>query len=420
MNQNTNNAKNMKDPFSIAQEQFLKAAELMNLKEETKEYLLEPKRIIQVRFPVKMDDGSVRIFKGFRVQHNDARGPSKGGIRFHPNVSLSEVKALATWMTWKCAVAGIPYGGGKGGVIVNPKELSQSELERLSRAYIKAIAKFVGPNIDVPAPDVYTNPQVMAWMLDEYEKMLGKHAPNLITGKPIELGGSLGRGLATSQGGFYVIQEMEKTLNKKFETFAIQGLGNVGGGLAKLLFDAGYKVVALSDSKGAIYSKDGLNVDAVFEHKKKTGSVVGFEGAESISNDELLELDVDVLVPAALEGQIRADNVDRIKADYIVELANGPTTPEADKKLYENGKFLVPDILANSGGVTVSYLEWVQNNYNFYWSEEEVNKRLKEIITGAFREVYKIHEEKKVDMRTAAYILAIGRVAKAQELRGYQ
>ncbi len=420
MNQNTNNAKNMKDPFSIAQEQFLKAAELMNLKEETKEYLLEPKRIIQVRFPVKMDDGSVRIFKGFRVQHNDARGPSKGGIRFHPNVSLSEVKALATWMTWKCAVAGIPYGGGKGGVIVNPKELSQSELERLSRAYIKAIAKFVGPNIDVPAPDVYTNPQVMAWMLDEYEKMLGKHAPNLITGKPIELGGSLGRGLATSQGGFYVIQEMEKTLNKKFETFAIQGLGNVGGGLAKLLFDAGYKVVALSDSKGAIYSKDGLNVDAVFEHKKKTGSVVGFEGAESISNDELLELDVDVLVPAALEGQIRADNVDRIKADYIVELANGPTTPEADKKLYENGKFLVPDILANSGGVTVSYLEWVQNNYKFYWSEEEVNKRLKEIITGAFREVYKIHEEKKVDMRTAAYILAIGRVAKAQELRGYQ
>ncbi len=420
MNQNTNNAKNMKDPFSIAQEQFLKAAELMNLKEETKEYLLEPKRIIQVRFPVKMDDGSVRIFKGFRVQHNDARGPSKGGIRFHQNVSLSEVKALATWMTWKCAVAGIPYGGGKGGVIVNPKELSQSELERLSRAYIKAIAKFVGPNIDVPAPDVYTNPQVMAWMLDEYEKMLGKHAPNLITGKPIELGGSLGRGLATSQGGFYVIQEMEKTLNKKFETFAIQGLGNVGGGLAKLLFDAGYKVVALSDSKGAIYSKDGLNVDAVFEHKKKTGSVVGFEGAESISNDELLELDVDVLVPAALEGQIRADNVDRIKADYIVELANGPTTPEADKKLYENGKFLVPDILANSGGVTVSYLEWVQNNYKFYWSEEEVNKRLKEIITGAFREVYKIHEEKKVDMRTAAYILAIGRVAKAQELRGYQ
>ncbi len=420
MNQNTNNAKNMKDPFSIAQEQFLKAAELMNLKEETKEYLLEPKRIIQVRFPVKMDDGSVRIFKGFRVQHNDARGPSKGGIRFHQNVSLSEVKALATWMTWKCAVAGIPYGGGKGGVIVNPKELSQSELERLSRAYIKAIAKFVGPNIDVPAPDVYTNPQVMAWMLDEYEKMLGKHAPNLITGKPIELGGSLGRGLATSQGGFYVIQEMEKTLNKKFETFAIQGLGNVGGGLAKLLFDAGYKVVALSDSKGAIYSKDGLNVDAVFERKKKTGSVVGFEGAESISNDELLELDVDVLVPAALEGQIRADNVDRIKADYIVELANGPTTPEADKKLYENGKFLVPDILANSGGVTVSYLEWVQNNYKFYWSEEEVNKRLKEIITGAFREVYKIHEEKKVDMRTAAYILAIGRVAKAQELRGYQ
>ncbi len=411
---------NMKDPFSIAQEQFLKAADKMNLKEETKEYLLEPKRIIQVRFPVRMDDGTVRIFKGFRVQHNDARGPSKGGIRFHPNVSLSEVKALATWMTWKCAVAGIPYGGGKGGVIVNPKELSQAELERLSRAYIKAIAKFIGPNVDVPAPDVYTNPQIMAWMLDEYEKMYGRHAPNLITGKPIEVGGSLGRGMATSRGGFYVIQEIEKALGKKLSTFAIQGVGNVGGGLAKLLFDAGYKVVAMSDSHGAIYNKEGLNVDSVLEHKQKTGKITNFEGAENITNEELLELDVDVLVPAALEGQIRKDNVDKIKADVIVELANGPTTPEADKVLYEKGKFLVPDILANSGGVTVSYLEWVQNNYNFYWSEEEVNRRLKDIITRAFKEVYDIHNKEKVDMRTAAYILAIGRVAKAQELRGYQ
>ncbi len=411
---------NMKDPFSIAQEQFLKAADKMNLKEETKEYLLEPKRIIQVRFPVRMDDGTVRIFKGFRVQHNDARGPSKGGIRFHPNVSLSEVKALATWMTWKCAVAGIPYGGGKGGVIVNPKELSQAELERLSRAYIKAIAKFIGPNVDVPAPDVYTNPQIMAWMLDEYEKMYEKHTPNLITGKPIELGGSLGRGMATSRGGFYVIQEIEKALGKKLSTFAIQGVGNVGGGLAKLLFDAGYKVVAMSDSHGAIYDKEGLNVDSVLEHKQKTGKITDFEGADNITNEELLELDVDVLVPAALEGQIRKDNVDKVKADVIVELANGPTTPEADKVLYEKGKFLVPDILANSGGVTVSYLEWVQNNYNYYWSEEEVNKRLKDIITRAFKEVYDIHNKEKVDMRTAAYILAIGRVAKAQELRGYQ
>ena len=410
----------VKDPFSMAQEQFLKAASKMNLKEEAKEYLIEPKRIVQVRFPVRMDNGKVRIFKGFRIQHNDARGPFKGGIRFHPNVNLSEVKALATWMTWKCAVAGIPYGGGKGGVIVNPKELSQSELERLSRAYIKAIAEFIGPNVDVPAPDMYTNPQIMAWMLDEYEKMYGKHSPNLITGKPVELGGSLGRGMATSRGGFYVIQEIEKVLNKKLETFAIQGVGNVGGGLAKLLFDAGYKVVAMSDSHGAIYNKEGLNVDKVLNHKKETGKVVDFDGSKNITNEDLLELDVDVLVPAALEGQIRKDNADDIKAGIIVEMANGPTTPEADKILHEKGKFLVPDILANSGGVTVSYLEWVQNNYNFYWSEEEVNNRLKEMITMAFKEVYNIHNKEKTDMRTAAYILAIDRVAKSQELRGYQ
>ena len=410
----------MKDPFSIAQEQFLKAAEKMNLKEETKQYLMEPKKIVWVRFPVRMDDGSTKIFTGFRIQHNDARGPTKGGIRFHPNVSLSEVKALATWMTWKCAVANIPYGGAKGGVIVNSKELSEAELERLSRAYVRTIAKFIGPNVDVPAPDMYTNPQIMAWMLDEYEKVFGKHSPNLITGKPIELGGSLGRGMATSRGGFYVLQKAEKVLGVKVETVAIQGIGNVGGGLAQLLFKAGYKVVALSDSHGAIYNLNGLDVNKVMEHKKKTGSVSDFDGAKNITNKELLELNVDALVPAALEGQITEGNADKIKAKIIMELANGPTTPEADKVLYEKGKFLIPDILANSGGVTVSYFEWVQNNYNFYWTEEEVNAKLKEFITDAFERVYDIHNDKKVDMRTAAYILAIDRVARAQELRGYQ
>ena len=405
--------------FEVAKKQFLKAVEFVDLKPETRDFLLEPKRIIQVRFPVRMDDGSVRIFKGFRVQHNDARGPFKGGIRFHQNVNLDEVKALATWMTWKCAIAGIPYGGGKGGVIVNPKKLSTSELERLSRAYIRAIARFVGPDVDVPAPDVYTNPQVMAWMLDEYERIFGKHSPALITGKPIELGGSLGRGLATSRGGLFVLEEAIKTLNKDVKTVAIQGFGNVGGGLALLLFKAGYKVVAVSDSRGGVYDENGLNIEELMEHKKKTGSVQDFKKAKNITNEELLELDVDVLVPAALEDQITGENADRIKAKIVLELANGPTTPEADEILSKKGVFLIPDILANAGGVSVSYLEWVQNRQGYYWTEEEVNEKLKQIMTNAFKSVFEIHKEKDVDMRTAAYILAIQRVSKAQELRGF-
>ncbi len=408
------------DAFETAKKQFLKAAEKLNLKSEVKEYLIEPKRIIQVRFPVMMDNGSVRVFTGFRIQHNDARGPSKGGIRFHPNVNLSEVKALASWMTWKCAVANIPYGGSKGGVIVDTKKLSQSEIERLSRAYIKALAEFIGEDVDVPAPDMYTNPQIMAWMRDEYEKLVGRQSPALITGKPVELGGSLGRGLATSRGGLFALEEAVKLTGIKVKTVAVQGFGNVGSGLALLLYQNGYKVVAVSDSHGAIYNEDGLNIEEVMAYKKKTGKLADFKGAKNITNNNLLELNVDVLAPSALENQITEENADKIKAKIVLEMANGPTTIAADRILYKKGIFVIPDILANSGGVTVSYFEWVQNKANFYWTEEEVNNKLKQFMTNAFRDVYNVHKQEKVDMRTAAYMVAIKRVAKAQELRGFQ
>jgi len=410
------------NPYAAAVERLEKTAKLINLKKEAVDFLKKPQRIIQVSIPIKMDDGKVRIFDGFRVQHNNARGPYKGGIRFHPNVTLDEVKALAMWMTWKCAVVDIPYGGGKGGVIVDPKELSQTEMEKLSRGYIASIAQFIGPNVDIPAPDVNTNPQIMSWMLDEYFKIFGKQEPSVITGKPIELFGSKVRSIATSMGGKFVLDKIINFLGLKPPlTVAIQGFGNVGGGMVRLLSeDPNYKIVAVSDSKGGILIKDGLKAfENLFKHKEKTGSVINFEGSKNISNEELLELDVDILIPAALENQITRENAEKIKARVVFELANGPTTPDADEILKKNEIVVVPDILANAGGVTVSYFEWVQNNQGYYWSEKEIKEKLRNKMVDSVSKVWKVSKEYKVDLRTAAYILALKRVARAMELRGW-
>lgn len=410
----------MPNAFNNALKQLDKAAKLLDLKEDIIEFLKKPKRILQFSLPVKMDDDKVRVFEGYRVQYNDARGPYKGGIRFHQRVNLAEVKALAFWMAIKTATVGIPMGGGKGGVAINPKKLSPAELERLSRAYMRAVANFVGPEIDIPAPDVNTNPQIMAWMMDEYEKIKGGHYPAVITGKPIELGGSAGRGTATAQGGFYVLQELltKLKLGRKKLSVAIQGFGNAGAVFADLVKQAGLKVVAVSDSQGGIYNEQGLDLDKIKEYKKQTGSVVNFADAKNVTNQKLLELPVDMLAPAALENQITKDNAGRIKAQIILELANGPVTPEADEKLFKKGKIVVPDILANAGGVTVSYFEWVQNRQQYYWTEKEVWKKLKVIIVKAFNEIWQTSQEFKVDLRTAAFVLAVKRIAEAVEMRG--
>ncbi len=392
-------------------------AEKIGLEDWILEALKRPKRVVKVSFPVKMDDGTIRTFTGYRVLYNDARGPGKGGIRYHPNVNEDEVTALAFWMTIKNAVVDLPYGGAKGGVTVNPKELSPTELERLSRAYIRAIADVIGDERDIPAPDVYTNPKVMAWMVDEYETITRKHENGVITGKPLSIGGSKGRFMATSWGGFFVLEEALKTYGIDGKTVAIQGIGNVGGGLAKILHEKGYKVVAISDSKGGIYNPDGLDIPAVLEHKKKTGRVSGFPGANDITNDELLELDVDILVPAAIENVITMENADKIKAKLILELANGPTTAEADEILRKKGIVVVPDVLANAGGVTVSYFEWVQNRMGYYWSEEEVLQRLEEKMKAAFRDVHEKATALNGDLRTGAYAVAVERVAEAMRDR---
>jgi len=403
------------NPFENMQKQLKKAVDILNLSDSEKQIISSPKETLIINFPVRMDDGNIKIFKGFRSHYNDARGPTKGGIRFHPNVSKDEVEALAAWMTWKTAVVGIPFGGGKGGVIVNPKELSRNELEKVSRGYIRAIHDFVGPDKDIPAPDVYTNPQVMAWMTDEYNLIKGLHHPHMITGKPIEIGGSLGRGDATAKGGYYVLLEAIKklALDKKDLKVAVQGFGNAGSYLAKMLYDEGLKIVAVSDSKGAIYSEKGFNPEDVLEHKSKTKSVVGFENTKEITNEELLELDVDILVPAALENQITDKNVNNIKAKIVLELANGPTSPEADEILFKKNILLIPDILANAGGVTVSYYEWVQNRIGEYWDLETVYSKLNKVMVRSFDEVYSIKESKKIDMRTAAYVLSVQRVVDA-------
>ncbi len=403
--------------FENVLKQMDKAFNYLEIRSDVKKILETPERILEVSIPVKMDNGEVKVFRGFRVQYNSARGPTKGGIRFHPNVTLDEVKSLASWMTWKTAVVNLPFGGAKGGVIVNPKELSERELEDLSRGYIRAIVDFIGENKDIPAPDVYTNPKIMAWMMDEYEKIVRHKEPGVITGKPTFLGGSEGRNVATALGAFYVIEKaIEKIKLDEKPKFAIQGFGNAGMFLAKILHEKGYKVIAVSDSKGGIYDPNGLNIPEVIETKKNTGTVTNY-GAEKISNEDLLTLKVDVLVPAALENQITKENADKIQAKYVAEVANGPTTPEADEILFERGIFLTPDILTNAGGVTVSYFEWVQNRMGLYWDVEEVNKKLELRMHKAFDEIYEIAQNKKIDMRTAAYILAIGRVAKAVEAR---
>ncbi|RLF77575.1 glutamate dehydrogenase, partial [Thermococci archaeon] len=367
------------DPFEMAIKQLERAAQYIDISEEALEFLKKPQRILEVSIPVEMDDGSVKVFTGFRVQHNWALGPTKGGIRWHPEETLSTVKALATWMTWKCATLGLPYGGGKGGVIVDPKKLSDREKERLARGYIRAIYDIISPYTDIPAPDVYTNPQIMAWMMDEYEAISRRKAPSfgIITGKPVIVGGSLGRNTATAQGAIFTIREAAKALDMdlKGKTIAVQGYGNAGYYTAKFAKEQlGMKVVAVSDSKGGIYNPDGLDPDEVLKWKREHGSVKDFPGATNITNEELLELEVDVLAPAAIEEVITKKNADNIKAKIVAEVANGPVTPEADEILYEKGILQIPDFLCNAGGVTVSYFEWVQNLMGYYWTEEEVRE----------------------------------------------
>ncbi len=404
----------------VCKVQLSKIAQVQKLTSHELFILNGPQRVFTVNFPVHMDNGSVRIFSGFRVQYNDARGPCKGGIRFHPSVNLQEVMELSFLMTLKCAVAGIPYGGGKGGVVVDPAKLSLPELERLSRGYIKAIARYIGPEIDIPAPDVNTTPQIMAWMVDEYEKIIGKKCPGVITGKPVELGGSLGRSYSTSLGGAFILREYfaQKKKDLKGATVAIQGFGNVGGNLATILHQWGAKVVAVSGSKGGIYDSKGLDVVKVNEHNEKTGAVTKFPGAKEVSNEDLLELGVDVLVPAALENQITTKNASKIKAPVILEMANGPVSPDADELLNKQKIDVIPDILANAGGVVVSYFEWVQNCSNHYWKEDRVNAELEEVMTTAFKSVWTTALEQKTHLRQAAYILAVNKVLKAEELRG--
>ncbi|RLE95981.1 MAG: glutamate dehydrogenase [Thermoprotei archaeon] len=407
------------NPYQMAVKQLEHVARLIDLDTGILEILKKPKREIIVHLPVKMDTGEIKVFTGYRVHHNDARGPFKGGIRYHPNVNLDEVRALAMWMTWKTSVMDLPYGGAKGGITCNPKEMSRGELERLTRRYTYAIREFIGPYVDIPAPDVYTNPQTMAWIADTYSGLQGRWEPGVVTAKPIEIGGSQGRTEATGLGTMITAREAVKKLGlSKPITVAVQGFGNVGYYAAYFSHQWGYKVVAVSDSKGGIYNPDGLNPEAVMEHKRKTRSVVGYPGARNISNEELLELDVTILVPAAIEGVITEKNADKIKAKVISEGANGPTTPEADKILHEKGIVVVPDILANAGGVTCSYFEWVQALTREWWTKEEVFQKLENKMVKAFEEVYKIYKERNVDMRTAAYIIAVSRVARAMQLRG--
>ena len=408
--------------FEMAQAQLDEVAGVMNLDPGIHAFLREPMRELHVSIPVKMDNGRTEVFKGFRVQYNDARGPGKGGIRFHPEETIDVVKALAAWMTWKTAVVDIPLGGAKGGVICNTKKMSSRELEGVSRGYMDAIWEFIGPDKDIPAPDVYTTPQIMGWMMDEYSKLKGHYVPGVITGKPLAIGGSLGRGDATARGGVYTAIEAAEHLkiDLKTATVAIQGYGNAGSYAATIFNDEiGCKIVAVSDSKGGIYNKQGLDPHQVLKHKSETGSVMNFPKADSISNKELLELEVDVLCPSGLETVLTGENAPRIKGKIIAELANGPTTPEADKVLYDNGLFVIPDFLCNAGGVTVSYFEWVQGLHRYYWDLEEVHQRLGQIMKRAFKAVLAESLTRKVNMRVAAYIVAVNRVAEVMKLRGW-
>ncbi len=410
------------NPFSIAQQQLDEAAEMLGLDEATTELLRWPLREFTVTLPIRMDDGVTRVFRGYRVQYNNARGPTTGGLRWHPDETIDTVRALAAWMTWKTAVVDIPLGGGTGGVTCNPKEMSEGEKERLARAYIRQVGRILGVTKDVPAPDVYTTPQIMAWMLDEYETIEKESHPGMITGKPLPLGGSQGRGDATARGGIYCIREAAKILGleTKGAAAAIQGFGNAGRFGATLGEELlGLKIVAASDSRGGVYNPEGLDAKALVDHKLRNGRLEGFADSKPISNEELLELDVQVLFPAALENTITSENAGRIKAKIICELADGPTTPEADKILYENGVFVLPDFLANAGSVTVSYFEQVQNTYNYYWPLDEVHRHLDEKLTAAFHAVHEMCGQEEVHMRLAAYMVAVARVAEACKLRGW-
>ncbi len=407
--------------FDYAVEQFNIASDVIGLDDDMRRVLSTCKRELTVNFPVEMDDGSVQVFTGHRVQHNIGAGPSKGGIRYHPEVTIDEVKALAMWMTWKCAVVGLPYGGGKGGVRVNPKLLSQNELQNLTRRYTSEISIMIGPHSDIPAPDVNTNPQVMAWIMDTYGMHQGGVVePAVVTGKPILLGGSAGRFEATGRGCVYAVAEATRKFGMDFHStrVAIQGFGNAGATVARIMYDEGCRVVAVSDSRGGTYNPDGLDIPAVDEHKRHNDTVASFSGGEAVTNAELLELDCDILVPAALEGQITRANAHQIKARLVAEAANGPTTPEADRILHDNGVIILPDIYANAGGVTVSYFEWVQGLQSFIWTEKEVNERLHKVMADSFEAVYTVAQQYQVHMRTAAMARAIQRVAEFGRVRG--
>jgi len=410
------------NPFEMAQQQLDTAAEKLGLESAIHEFLRWPMKEIKVILPIKMDDGSSKIFHGYRVQYNTARGPAKGGLRWHPDETIDTVRALAAWMTWKTSVVDLPLGGGKGGITCNPKELSETEKERLARAYIRAIWQNIGVTKDIPAPDVYTTPQIMAWMMDEYETIVGGHHPCVITGKPLPIGGSAGRGDATSRGGLYVTREVAMRLNIDLsgQTMAIQGFGNAGQYAALLGQEIlGLKLVAASDSKGGVYNEKGIDPEALVKYKLQTGTLQGFPETDTISNEDLLQLEVTVLFPSALEQVITEHNAEDVKCKILCELANGPTTPEADDILYQNNIFVIPDFLANAGGVTVSYFEQVQNTYNYYWELDEIHNKLDVKMTNAFQSVYNMSQQEKINMRQSAYLVSVARVAEVCRLRGW-
>ena len=409
-----------RNAYDAAMENFDHAADALELANDVRQMIRFPERILTVAVPVRMENGRIRHFDGYRVQHSTVRGPAKGGIRYHPNVTLDEVKALATWMTWKCAVVNIPFGGAKGGITCNPKEMSIGELERMTRRYTSAILPIIGPEIDIPAPDVYTNSQTMAWIMDTYSVTKGYSNPGVVTGKPISLGGSLGRNEATGRGVFYTIQSACQHLGLSMAgaTIAVQGFGNAGSVAAQLLHEAGALVIAVSDSTGCIRNAKGLDVPALIRYKESTGRVSGFPGSEAIYPQELLGLACDVLIPAALENTVHEENAQYVRAKMVAEAANGPLTPEADRILQSKGVFLIPDILCNAGGVTVSYFEWVQDESHLFWEAQDVYDRLERVMKTAFRDVLKIHTQRQVPMRIAANMLGIGRVAEAVQIRG--
>ena len=408
------------NPFEIAKQQFDRAADYLELEDSMRNVLRTAKRQLIVSIPVRMDGGETKVFEGYRVQHNIARGPAKGGIRYHPNVTLDEVKALASWMTWKCATVGIPYGGGKGGVVCDPKSMSKTELERLTRRYAFEIAPIIGPDRDIPAPDVYTDSQTMAWIMDTISMVHGHTELGVVTGKPLSLGGSQGRHEATARGALYTIREACKVRGARLQgaRVAVQGFGNAGSIIARLLAQDGARIVAACDSKCGIYAENGLDIQAVLKHKEDTGSLRGLRGIKEIAPDEVLEIECDILCPSALENSITAANVGKVKTKIIAELANGPTTPTADRVFEADGVTVIPDILANAGGVTVSYYEWVQDMYSFFWSEKRINQTLEDTMTDAYQKVHQTAHRYGTDLRTGAYILAVDRVAEATRVRG--